>query len=105
MNVNVGEYGIALNLNVNYNISAFTSLELDITRPDGTIITRANGPVTVGTVALVTDDAGTFAANQYAIYLIQTGDLTKSGTYYVRLVYIDATKRLVSDVTTFEVQP
>jgi hypothetical protein len=105
MNVNVGEYGIALNLNVNYDISAFTTLELDITRPDSTTITRANGPVTVGAVPLVTTDGGgTFAANQYASYLIQAGDLTAAGVYRVRLIYTDASKRLVSDVTSFEVQ-
>lgn len=104
LNINVGEYGIALNLNVNYGITNFVTLQLDITRPDGTLITRTSG-VTTPNVPLVTTDAGTFAAGQYAVYLFQVGDLTVPGTYRVRLTYTDANKRLISDVTTFDVQP
>ena len=44
--VNVGEYGIALNFNVNYDVSAATSLALNITRPDGTLITGTPSPAT-----------------------------------------------------------
>lgn len=104
--MNVGEYGIAYNLNVNYNISAFTSLSLVITRPSGTIITRVNGDVTVPGVPLVTGtDMGTFAANQYSRYLFQAGDLSEAGTYTARLTYNDASKRLISDAATFTVSP
>ncbi len=101
--MNVGEYGIAFNLNVNYNISGFTALSLVITRPDATLITRTNGDVTAPAVPLVTTDMGTFAANEYAKYIIQAGDLTEAGEYTVRLTYTDATKRLVSDQTSFTV--
>lgn len=103
MTVNVGEFGLALNLNVNYNISgatAGTGLSLSITRPDNSAF---SGTPVVGTVDLVTPDQGTFLANQYAIYLIQPGDLTLPGTYRIRLTYTDASKRLVSDVTSFDV--
>jgi len=101
--MNVVEYGIAHNLNVNYNISAFTSLSLVYTRFDGTQFTRTNGDVTVPAVPLVTTDMGTFAANQYAKYIFKAGDLTIAGTYTVRLTYTDASKRLVSDQTSFVV--
>lgn len=101
--MNVGEYGLSFNLNVNYNISAFTSLSLVITRPGLTLITRTNGDVTVPAVALVTSDMGTFAANEYAKYIIQVGDLTEAGEYLVRLTYTDAGKRLISDSTSFTV--
>lgn len=102
--MNVGEYGISFNFNVNFNIASFTSLSLDIVRPDGSTISRANGPVTVGTVALVTTDSGTFAANQYAVYTFAAGDLTQAGTYTARLTYVDASpKRLTSDVISFVV--
>jgi len=101
--MNVGEYGLAHNLNVNYNISAFTTLSMVYTRPDGTLITRTGADVTVPAVALVTTDMGTFAANQYAKHIFKVGDLTLAGTYTVRLTYTDATKRLVSDQTSFVV--
>lgn len=103
--MNVGEYGLAFNLNVNYNISGFTTLSLVITRPDATSITRTNGDVTVPAVQLVTTDMGTFAANEYAKYLFQLGDLDQEGEYTVRLTYTDASKRLISDETSFTVNP
>lgn len=102
--MNVGEYGISFNLNVNYNISAFTSLSLVITRPDGTTITRTNGDVTVPAVPLVTTDMGTFAANEYAAYTFKAGDLSVVGEHTVRLTYTDASKRLISDATSFTVR-
>lgn len=101
--MNVGEYGIVHNLNVNYDISGFTALSQVYTRPDGTTFTRTNGDVTAPAVALVTDDMGTFAANKYSRYIFQDGDLTVAGTYTVRLTYTDASKRLVSDSTSFTV--
>lgn len=103
--MNVGEYGISFNLNVNYNIASFTSLSITFTRPDGTTFTAINGPVTVGAAPLVTTDQGTFAANQYCIYLFTVTDLTKAGTYTARLTYTDAAKRLISDIASFVVNP
>lgn len=104
LNVNLGEYGIALNLNVNYNLGANTSLQLDIIRPSGSIITRTNG-VTAPATPLVTTDAGTYAASQYATYLFQAGDLIEVGLHSVRLTYTDLTKRLVSEYASFMVNP
>ena len=102
--MNVGEYGLALNVNVNYTLTGFTTLTLDITRPLGTAISRTGADVTAPAVPLVTGtDMGTFAANQYAKYTIKAGDLTEAGEYTVRLTYTDATKRLISDATSFTV--
>ena len=102
--MNVGEYGISFNMNVNFNISAFTALSLVFTRPSGTTFTRTNGDVTVPATPLVTDDMGTFAANQYAKYTFQPGDLTIPGTYTARLTYDNGPGlRLISDVASFEV--
>ena len=100
MTMNVGEYGLDFNLNVNYDISAATALQLVITRPDGTQIT---GVPTVGPVPLVTSDQGTFAANKYCTYRFQNGDLNQAGDYLARLTYTDSTKRLISDSTSFTV--
>lgn len=101
MTMNVGEYGLVLNLNVNFDISAATSLQMAITRPDGTAIA---GVPTVGLVDLVTDD-GTFPAKQYCKYTFVNGDLNQAGDYIVRVTYNDATKRLISDPTSFTVSP
>lgn len=107
--MNVGEQGIAYNLNVNYNLSGATSLSMTITRPDGTTITRTGADVTAPAVALVTGTSfGTFAASQYAKYTIQAGDLNQVGVYTARLTYVDGTKLLKSDLgeyANFTVSP
>jgi hypothetical protein len=100
MTMNVGEYGLVFNLNVNFDISGATTLQLAITRPDNTTITAMP---TVGSVDLVTTDSGTFLAHKYCIYTFATGDLNQAGTYTARLTYTDSTKRLISDPTTFTV--
>jgi hypothetical protein len=107
--MNVGEYGIQFNLNVNYNISAFTALSLVITRPDGTFVTRTSANVTVPGVPYVDPALGTFAANQYARYYFQAGDLNQAGTYTARLTYTNSGAtpplNLISDPATFDVNP
>lgn len=100
--MNVGEYGIALNVNVNFDLSGASSLVLAFIRPDDSSFV---GTPTAPAADLATPDQGTFAARQYARYVFEDGDLTVPGTYRTRLTYTDQTKRLVSDVTTFEVSP
>lgn len=102
MTMNVGEYGLVFNLNVNFDISAATSLQLAITRPDNTTI---NGVPTVGAVDLLTNDDGTYLAHKYCTYTFVNGDLTQPGDYLARLTYTDGTKRLISDPTSFTVSP
>jgi hypothetical protein len=102
MTINVGEYGIAFDLNVNYDLTGATSLQMAVTRPDGTTFT---GAAVAGLVPLVTADQGTFLAKQYCTYLFKDGDLTVPGEYLVRLIYTDASKRLISDPTSFSVNP
>lgn len=102
MTMNVGEYGLVFNLNVNFDIAAATSLQLVITRPDGTAI---NGTPTVGAVDLVTTDDGTYSAHKYCKYTFVAGDLNQAGDYLARLTYTDSTKRLISDPTSFSVSP
>lgn len=102
---NVGEWGIAYNLNANYNMIAATGLSMAFTRPDGSSFTRTGSDVTAPATPLVTDDMGTFAASEYAKYVFKAGDLTMQGLYTVRLTYDDATKHLVSDFADFTVNP
>lgn len=101
--MNVTEFGLKFNLNVNYDISGGTSLQMNFTRPDGTTF---SGVPTVGLVDLVTDDAGTFTAKKYAIYTIAANDLTLPGQYSVRLVYlVGTTVRLISQPYGFTIDP
>lgn len=100
--MNVGEYGIAFNLNVGYDISGNSALSLVFTRPDASTFTATKPAVSVGNTPISTT-SGPFAANQYSVYLFKDGDLTVPGTYGVRLQYTDATKHLVSDPVTFTV--
>lgn len=102
--MNVGEYGLAFNMNVNYDLSSYTTLSLAFTRPDGTVFTATNPQVTISASPLTTT-LGTFAANQYVNYITATGNITVPGTYSVRLTYTDSTKRLISDTATFTVNP
>lgn len=100
--MNVGEFGIVFNLNVNFDLSANTSLSLEITKPNETVLTVVP---TMGTVLLATDQ-GPFAANQYSIYRFAAGDIDQAGTYRARLTYNAAgPTRLISDVVTFTVNP
>ena len=101
--MNVGEYGITFNFNQNFNISGYTTLSLAITRPDGTVLTKTNPAVSVGTVALTTTDDGVYAANQYAVYVFAAGDLSAAGPYKARLTYTDGSKRLIGEPVSFQV--
>lgn len=103
MSLNITEFGLAFNLNVNFDLSAATSLLLEFLRPDLTVFT---GTPTAPATPIVTEDQGTFSANEYARYLFQQGDLTVPGDYIVRLIYVDAgPKRLVSEPASFAVYP
>lgn len=102
MTMNAGEYGIAYDLNVNYDLSSATSLLMSFTRPDGTTF---SGVPVMGAVDLVTNGLGTFLAHQYCTYTFVNGDLNQAGDYIARLTYTDSTKRLISDPTSFSVSP
>lgn len=97
---NVGEFGKSLNINTNYNMSAYIALELVITRPDATSFTRT---ATISASPLVTEDMGTFAANHYMAYVVQDGDLTVPGEYAVRASYTDALPMRLIATTSFTV--
>lgn len=103
--MNAGEYGIVHNHNLNFNVSGFTTLSITYTRPDGTTFTVTNPDVTAPAVPLVTDDAGTFAANQYTAYTFVAGNITVEGVYTFRVTYTDGSKLLKDDTASFTVNP
>jgi len=102
MTANVGEYGLPLNINLNFDVSAATSLQISIVKPDGSAFAAV---ATVGQVDLVVDGQGTYKAKQYITYITQPGDLSEPGDHFARVIYTDATKRLISDPTSFTVSP
>ena len=100
--VNKGEYGIACVFNTSFNLSAFTVLQIQFTKPDASLLTvSATAPNVNITTAL-----GTFLANQYAQYTFQNGDLNETGVWQARVLYTDATPmHLISNISTFTVNP
>lgn len=97
--MNVGEYGLSFDLYVQFDISAFTTLSLTVTRPDGTSFTRTGGLVTAPGTDVQTS-MGRFPAHQYAHYIVQNGDLNQAGQYQARLTYDDAAgQHLISSET------
>lgn len=103
--MNVNEYGVVFAFSTSFDMSSFTSISVDFTKPDGTTLTVTNPSVTVPNTDLVTT-LGTFLANKYAKYVFQNGDVNQSGLWSARVVYTDATpQHLISDVGTFTVNP
>lgn len=103
--MNVGDYGVEFLFGVGGDISAATNLSLTFTRADQTVLTVSSPNVSISPNPITTP-AGTFLANQYAIYTFQPGDVTVAGSWSVRLTY-DAPGpiQLISDVTNFVVGP
>ncbi len=101
--ININEYGVEFAFSTGYDMSAYSTLSLDFTKPDETHLIVTNPSVTVGVGNLVTTE-GTFLANKYVLYTFQSGDLNVAGTWCAKLTYTDASpKRLVADVTHFTV--
>lgn len=100
--VNEGEYGIACVFYTAYNMSAFTTLQIQFTKPDLTVLLAT---ATCPNVAVVTA-LGTFPANQYAQYFFVTGDLSQLGVWSARVIYTKTGSpnvKLISNSSTFTV--
>ena len=101
--MNAGDYGVVFYLGVGFDLSAETSMELDITRPDGSSLVIPTGRITID-AAPVTTTAGVFAGNTYAICTFANGDINQAGDYTVRLKYDAAGPvHLNSDPAVFSV--
>lgn len=106
--VNEGEFGVACVFSTSYDMSAFTTISMKFTKPDGTTLLVTNPSVTVPNTNLVTA-LGTFTANQYAQYYFQTNDLNQLGVWYCRVIYDKSTAspplHLISNQSSFTVTP
>ncbi len=101
--VNEGEYGVACVFYTAYDMSAFTSLQIKFTKPDGEILlATATCPAVLIVTAL-----GTFPANQYAQYYFVDGDLDQLGTWFARVIYTNTNAspdlHLISNSSSFKV--
>lgn len=103
--INENEYGVACVFNTSYDMSTFTTLQIQFTKPDGTLLTATATCPNVN----VSTSLGTFLANQYAQYFFQAGDLDQTGTWSARVLYTKSTAspalHLISNISTFTVTP
>jgi len=83
-------------------MSAYVTLNILMTRPNGTIVTL---PATLGTAPFTTPTGEAWAANQYVSYIFVGGDLIFTGTHQVQVLYTDSTQEIPSNMTYFTVYP
>lgn len=98
--MNRGEWGIAFQLGVGFDISGFSTLSLVFHKPSGTTLTVTFPDVTAPLVAGEEAPAG-----EYFEYITKDGDIDEEGTWTVCGIYVDGLKRLVSDHSSFLVTP
>ena len=100
MTIKVGSIGVPLRIATGFDLSGFTSLTMDITKPDGTVLQKTSGAgeVTAPAVPLVNDpDLGDVAASTYFEYIndvddyTEVGDASDANPWKVCGVYTDAT--------------
>lgn len=105
--MNVGEYGVEFVLGTGFDMSANTGLALVFTKPDASVLTVTNPAVTINASPYVgaTTPPGTFAGNTYFQYTFLNGDVNQAGLWSVRGHYLSSGVLLISDPTTFTINP
>ena len=107
------EFGKRLHIDVNFDVSGYAGsdgLRIEVTRPDDTeLVFDITAGVTLGAVdTTVTDEGGArfnLGANRYVYRDWQDGEINQPGSYRVRAVFQDGTKRLRSRPVCFSVAP
>ena len=103
MTIKVGSIGVPLRIATGFDMSGSTSLTMDITKPDGTVLQKTSGAgeVTAPAVPLVDDpDLGNVAASTYLEYINAVddydvvGDASDINSWKVCGIYEDATQTL-----------
>jgi hypothetical protein len=98
----VNEWGVLLRFSTGFNLSAFVTLSIVFTKPDGSTFTRTNPQVTAPNTDVTTTE-GLFAANTYAQYTFQPGDVDQAGVWCAHVVYDDPGQHLLSDPGHFTI--
>lgn len=105
--MNVGDYGVQFVFGSSpaLDLSSFSVLSLVFTRPNGTTLTVTTPDLSVPATP-VTIGGVTYAANTYASYFFQDGDVTVPGVWKARLNYQNASPILLhSNYGSFLVGP
>jgi hypothetical protein len=103
MNFNEGEYGSVLRVNLDTDISAGTTLTVELEPQTGDLKSFTSN-VALGTVNVTVDDQ-TFVANEYLEYTLQDGDLDQAGQWRARGSAIVSGVLIKSDFVRFTVLP
>jgi len=105
--VNENTYGVPAVFNTSFDLSAFTTLSIVFTRPDGTILTKTSAAGVTAPNVNVATALGTFLANQYAQYYFVAGDLNQLGTWYAYVIYDNSgaspSQHILSNQSSFTV--
>jgi hypothetical protein len=114
MTIKKGSIGVPLRIATGFDMSGSTSLKMDITKPDGTVLTKTSGAgeVSAPAVALVNDpDLGSVDASKYLEYTNTVDDYdtigleTDANPWKVCGQYVDATQTLPVSPVPFTVLP
>lgn len=100
---NKGEYGSTIKVNLGIDISAGTSLTVELQPERGKKKTFTTN-ITVGTSNTTVDDQG-FLANQYLVYTIQEDDLDQEGQWRVKGSAIVSSELIKGDYVKITVLP
>jgi len=108
MTIKKGSLGVPLRIATGFDMSAFTSLTMIITKPDGTKLTKTSGAgeVDAPAVPLVNDpDLGNVPASEYFEYINAVDDYTETGvdTWEVCGIFVSATQTLPVSPAKFTV--
>ena len=106
MAIRVGEIGKRFRYGTSFDLSSSTVLTLNITSPDGTVLTKTTPDVTAPNVTVVEPSpVGQLLANTYMEFTTISTDFDQAGVYCVCGIYEDGTpNRFVGSPVSFTVE-
>lgn len=98
--MNKNDYGVLFRFGVSFDMSAYTNLSFTFTKPSGETFTVTGA---LG-VSQITTPEGIFAADTYATYVFQDGEVDEAGDWSCRLTYRDSSPaQYISSIGYFTV--
>ena len=101
-NININEYGQIIRINLDEDISAYTSLKIILQPKIGETV-ESESP-TLGLSNVIEDDKA-YLKNEYIEYTTQNGDITEAGLWRAKAEVTFADRKLISDYKLFTVLP
>lgn len=104
--MNVNEYGVVFCFLASFDMASYTGLTLTFTKPSGSVLVATEPDVSIVNASRATP-LGTAAANTYALYTFQAGDVDEVGVWSARLTFDNAVpQHLISNLgAEFTVDP